>query len=178
MRGQWAERTWRRRRLDVGLAVTRVRAPAGGNGGKARGRARGGPVTAWAPGGQARGGRVLVRRQPWLRCRRGLCGRMARGRPPPQPAGHHARPRRPGSAAAPRPSASPRTPCGPAKADMALPGARSGPARWSAPPQRPGRREGGGGCEQLPPSPRLPRRSQLRAALPLQRRHPRHSPPA
>ncbi|XP_027439489.1 centrosomal protein of 63 kDa isoform X3 [Zalophus californianus] len=53
---------------------------------------------------------------------------MARGRLPPQPAGHHARPRRPGSAAAPRPSAFPRTPCGPAKADMALPGALSGPA--------------------------------------------------
>ncbi|XP_034517858.1 centrosomal protein of 63 kDa isoform X3 [Ailuropoda melanoleuca] len=53
---------------------------------------------------------------------------MARGRPPQQPAGHQARPRRPGSAAAPPPSASWRTPCGPAKADMALPGAPSGPA--------------------------------------------------
>uniref|UniRef100_A0A8C7BEK2 Centrosomal protein of 63 kDa n=1 Tax=Neovison vison TaxID=452646 RepID=A0A8C7BEK2_NEOVI len=27
LRGRWAERTWRRRRLDVGSAVTRVRAP-------------------------------------------------------------------------------------------------------------------------------------------------------
>ncbi|XP_047592431.1 centrosomal protein of 63 kDa isoform X8 [Lutra lutra] len=53
---------------------------------------------------------------------------MARGRPPQQPAGHQARPRRPGSAAAPGPWASPRTPCGPAKADMALPGAPSRPA--------------------------------------------------
>ncbi|XP_032189531.1 centrosomal protein of 63 kDa isoform X6 [Mustela erminea] len=53
---------------------------------------------------------------------------MARGRPPQQPAGHQARPRRPGSAAAPGPSAFPRTPCGPAKADMALPGAPSRPA--------------------------------------------------
>ncbi|XP_032725542.1 centrosomal protein of 63 kDa isoform X4 [Lontra canadensis] len=53
---------------------------------------------------------------------------MARGRPPQQPAGHQARPRRPGSAAAPGPSASPRTPCGPAKADMALPGAPYRPA--------------------------------------------------
>ncbi|XP_045857767.1 centrosomal protein of 63 kDa isoform X4 [Meles meles] len=53
---------------------------------------------------------------------------MAQGRPPQQPAGHQDRPRRPGSAAAPGPSASPRTPCGPAKADMALPGAPSGPA--------------------------------------------------
>ncbi|XP_059018645.1 centrosomal protein of 63 kDa isoform X7 [Mustela lutreola] len=53
---------------------------------------------------------------------------MARGRPSQQPAGHQARPRRPGSAAAPGPSAFPRTPCGPAKADMALPGAQSRPA--------------------------------------------------
>ncbi|XP_047730326.1 centrosomal protein of 63 kDa isoform X1 [Prionailurus viverrinus] len=53
---------------------------------------------------------------------------MARGWPPQQPAGHQPRLRRPGSAAAPRPSASLRVLCGPAKANMALPGTQSGPA--------------------------------------------------
>ncbi|XP_061050618.1 centrosomal protein of 63 kDa isoform X2 [Eubalaena glacialis] len=53
---------------------------------------------------------------------------MARGRLPQRPAGLQARPRRPGSAPAPHPSASRRTLRGPAKADMACRSALSGPA--------------------------------------------------
>ncbi|XP_026947545.1 centrosomal protein of 63 kDa isoform X5 [Sagmatias obliquidens] len=53
---------------------------------------------------------------------------MAWGRLPQRPAGLQARPRRPGSAPAPHPSASQRTLCGPAKPDMASPSALFGPA--------------------------------------------------
>nr|XP_030729298.1 centrosomal protein of 63 kDa isoform X4 [Globicephala melas] len=53
---------------------------------------------------------------------------MAWGRLPQRPAGLQARPRRPGSAPAPHPSASQRRLCGPAKPDMASPSALFGPA--------------------------------------------------
>ncbi|XP_059867280.1 centrosomal protein of 63 kDa isoform X1 [Delphinus delphis] len=53
---------------------------------------------------------------------------MAWGQLPQRPAGLQARPRRPGSAPAPHPSASQRTLCGPAKTDMASPSALFGPA--------------------------------------------------
>ncbi|XP_067593857.1 centrosomal protein of 63 kDa isoform X4 [Pseudorca crassidens] len=53
---------------------------------------------------------------------------MAWGRLPQRPAGLQARPRRPGSAPAPQPSASQRRLCGPAKPDMASPSALFGPA--------------------------------------------------
>lgn len=127
--------------------------PAEGNGGKTRARARGGggPVTACALGGWARAGRVLVRRRPWPRRGPRPRGSMARGWPPPQPAGRPARLPRPGLAPASRPSASPRTACGPAEADMASPGALPGPARWSALPR------GRAGVGELLPSPGLPR---------------------
>ncbi|XP_062970026.1 centrosomal protein of 63 kDa isoform X5 [Cynocephalus volans] len=54
---------------------------------------------------------------------------MARDWFPLQPARHRACPHRPGSAPAPRPTASPPAPRGPAKAGMAPPGAPSGRAR-------------------------------------------------
>lgn len=177
VRGQGAERTYGRRGLDVRLAVTRA-PPAGGNGGKARGRARGSPLTACALGGPGRGRRALVRRQSWLqwRGRRRPRGRMARGWLPQQPAGRQARPRWPRPAPGPCPSASPRTPCGRANAAMALESVRSRPARWSALPW-------GRACRRAAGWVNFSRvlsssSGGSRASLFFWRGNPRHSPPA
>lgn len=116
-------------------------------------------VTACAHVGLARDRRVLVRRPPWLRWGRLSPGGTARSWLPQRPACGQARlrrPRRPGSAPAPRPSASLRTSCGPAKAAMAVRGALSAPARWSAPPRRPGGGRAGRAAPGPSPSPAEP----------------------